>query len=120
MFLNSQGDYIVSGLVSRGLWQVGQVTKVSAHAEWIKKTLSADSQADKAPVAKISTTSKQIDPTLWVSLSGANSSSPEGISPQKFNDKWKVLSNIKRFKYRAMKGFQPAFASLSLPARILK
>jgi len=96
MFLNSQGDYIVSGLVSRGLWQVGQVTKVSAHADWIKKTLSADSQADQAPDAKISTTSKQIDPTFWVSLSGANSTSPEGISPQEFNYKWKVLTNIKK------------------------
>ncbi|CAM3500727.1 hypothetical protein BS639_12025 [Rouxiella silvae] len=96
MFLNSQGDYIVSGLVSRSLWQVGQVTKVSAHADWIKKTIAAEGQADKAPVAKISTTSEQIAPISWLSLSGASSSSPEGISPQEFNYKWKVLTNIKK------------------------
>jgi secreted trypsin-like serine protease len=44
MSLNSHGDYVVSGLVSRSLWRPAeQTTKVAYHATWIQKTIASNS-----------------------------------------------------------------------------
>lgn len=105
MFLNGNGDYIVSGLVSRGLWlSAGQTTKVAYHADWIRKTIQSDEQPGKAPIATITATSEKLTPMSWVSLSGATSVSPEGISPQSFTYKWKVLNHARKVQLSSTEG----------------